>query len=152
MQDMSAKQQDTPASSAMLVRQFMDEVWNAASPDAVPKFLDAGYVDHAYRPPNAKGLVAMLRLFNNAFADARHHIEEITAEAGQVTIRTLVEARHVGSFRGIAATGNVIRVRQYRSFGVRNGRIVAHDALFDTAALLTQIGGSLDATLACNRP
>ena len=132
-----------------LIRRFIDEVWNAANPEAVQAFVDDAYVDHAYQPADAQGHMAMVKVFNESFANARHRIEEITADSERVVTRIRVEATHVRSFRGIAATGATIAVVQYRSFRIANEHIAEHHALLDTAALLLQIGGSLDAAQAC---
>jgi predicted ester cyclase len=135
--------------NVILVRRFIDEVWNSANPEAVLAFVDDTYVDHVYQPADAQGHMAMVKMFNEAFANARHHIEEITADAERVVARIRIEATHVRSFRGIASTGASITVLQYRSFRIANERIAEHHALLDTAALLMQIGGSLDAAQAC---
>lgn len=149
MQTTSHLQRSAGERNALLVRHFIDSVWNAADPDAISRFVDDRFVDGAYQPPNQQGHREMVKMFNTAFTKATHTIEELTADAERAVARIRIQATHVAPFRGIAATGAVISVRQYRSFRIRDDRIVEHHALLDMAALLAQIGGRLDAANAC---
>lgn len=134
-----------------LIIKFMDEVWGKANPDAIKKFVSRDFVDHAYSPGNASGHAAMVSLFNTAFSEVTHSIEDAVAQNNKVIIRVRVKGRHTGVFRGIQPTNNLINVLQYRHFTIKGGYLFEHGALFDTAALLTQIGGQVSIEHACNR-
>lgn len=123
-----------------LALRFVEEVWEQRTPDAVFRFTDPAFVDHAYLPATAAGHARMVHTFCAAFSASRHAVEHIVTGDELVLMRLRVSATHTGTFREHEARGALIDVQQYRSFRFREGRIVEHWALLDTATLLRQIG------------
>lgn len=140
-----------PESVIAVATRFMRAVWNEYDSQAVFDMVADDYVDHAYLPSNAGGHADMVERFNRAFSEARHDISDAVVQADKVVLRLSVRARHTGVFRGVAPTGAVIDVQQYRTFRIRHDKVVEHWALFDTMALMQQIGALADPTLACVR-
>ncbi|MGG1947965.1 ester cyclase [Trinickia sp. NRRL B-1857] len=140
-----------PESLIAIATRFMQVVWNEYDSQAVFDMVADDYVDHAYLPSNASGHADMVERFNRAFSEARHEVSDAVAQSDRVVLRLSVHARHTGVFRGIAPTGAIIDVQQYRTFRIRRGKLAEHWALFDTMALMQQIGALTDPTLACRR-
>jgi steroid delta-isomerase-like uncharacterized protein len=131
------------------VRSFIDQIWNAQNTASLSNFLVADYVDHAYTPPDAGGLLNILSEMRKAFPDAHQTIKAITAQDDMVVCRIVLSATHTGTFRASVATGNAILVNVYRSFRMQDGKIAEHWALLDTASLLRQIGSVASSNNAC---
>ncbi|MFC3803045.1 ester cyclase [Cohnella sp. GCM10012308] len=134
---------------AAIARDFIERFWNEGDSACVAQYLTDDYLDHAYEPDNADGLLAMAERLRTAFPDQRSTVESVTAEADRVVVRLRMKGTHLGTFRGKAATGLPIDAKLYREYRVANGRIAEHWALFDTAALLRQIGAELSEQPAC---
>ncbi|MDI4650041.1 ester cyclase [Cohnella hashimotonis] len=135
--------------TAEVALDFIERFWNGGDSDCVALLLADDYVDHAYEPGNADGLLAMAERLRTAFPDQRSTVECATTEGDRVVVRLRMRGTHLGTFRGKVATGLPIDARLYREYRVANGRIAEHWALFDTASLLRQIGAELNEQPAC---
>lgn len=145
---------DVPAhadSRIAVAARFMQVVWNGRDSRAVFDLVTEDYLDHAYVPSDARGHAAMVDRFNAAFSETRHEIEHAVAQSDLVILRLRVHARHTGVFRGIAPTGALIKVAQYRTFRIRHDVVSEHWALFDTMSLMQQLNALPDPGLACPR-
>ncbi|HEY2138659.1 MAG TPA: ester cyclase, partial [Chthoniobacterales bacterium] len=78
--------------------------------------------------------------FTNAFPDAHITIESMVAEGDAVIARWSLSGTHRGAFKGVPATGNSIRFKGIEWNLVSRGKLIEHNAQFDLAALLQQIG------------
>ncbi|SFB55475.1 conserved hypothetical protein, steroid delta-isomerase-related [Cohnella sp. OV330] len=128
---------------------FIERFWNAGDCSCISQCLTDDYLDHAYEPGNAEGLLAMAERLRTAFPDQRSTVESVTSEGDRVVVRLRMTGTHLGTFRGKAATGQPIDAKLYREYRISHGRIAEHWALFDTAALLRQIGAELSEQPAC---
>jgi len=137
------------AAQIACVRNFIDHIWNRRQVTRLDDYLSVDYVDHAYAPPNAGGLLKILSEMQTAFPDAQQTVESMTAQDDMVVCRITLSATHLGSFRNTPASGNSVRVNVYRSFRFQQGKIVEHWALLDTASLLRQIGSAVSSQNAC---
>ncbi|MFD2331193.1 ester cyclase [Cohnella sp. GCM10020058] len=140
--------QEVPTPAAV-ARDFIERFWNEGDSACIAQYLTDDYLDHAYEPGNADGLLAMAERLRTAFPDQRSTVESVTAEGDRVVVRLRMKGTHLGTFRGKAATGLPIDAKLYREYRVANGRIAEHWALFDTATLLRQIGAELNEQPAC---
>lgn len=126
-------------SNERIVRQFIEEVWNRGASESIDSFLDAGFLDRAYKPGNAQGHRAMVEILKSTVANAAWSIERIVANDDTVICEMMLTGTHSGAFAGIQPIGNPISVRAYRSFALAGGKIVEHSALLDTHMLLMQM-------------
>jgi steroid delta-isomerase-like uncharacterized protein len=78
--------------------------------------------------------------FFAAFPDLVHNVDEVTAEGDRVVLQITVTGTHKGTFEGIAATGVSIRYPSMVTYRIRDGKIASTRAVFDTLALLRQLG------------
>ncbi|HYE52044.1 MAG TPA: ester cyclase [Azospirillaceae bacterium] len=122
-----------------LVLRFIDEVWNAAEPEAADRFLRPDYRDLTYQGGDAAALKAQVRELARILPDQRSEVIDVAAADGRVVVRLRLTGTHRGDFRGVAAKGNPVSVSAVRWFGIRGGLIADHWALLDTAALLRQM-------------
>ncbi|MDG0811574.1 ester cyclase [Cohnella rhizosphaerae] len=139
-------------SSAEVGLAFIERFWNEGDASCIATCLTDNYVDHAYEPGNAEGLLAMAERLRTAFPDQRSTVESVTVEGDRVVVRLRMKGTHLGTFRGMEATGLPIDARLYREYRIADGRIAEHWALFDTASLLRQIGAELNEQPACRIP
>lgn len=131
----------TASADIQLVRDFVDQVWNRADPDAADRFLGPDYRDHAYRSGgDAATFKAALAELAAAFPDQRSTVDDAVAVDGTVALRLRLTGTHGGAFRGVAATGKPVDVKVMRFYRVAGGRIAEHWAVLDTLSLLRQIG------------
>lgn len=128
---------------------FISQFWNEGDPSSISRLLADDYRDHAYEPGNREGLLRMAQTLRTAFPDQQSAVESVTSAGDRVVVRLRMTGMHGGVFRGKEATGLPIDVKLYREYRIEAGRIAEHWALFDTAALLRQIGAELHEQPAC---
>ena len=81
----------------------------------------------------------MLQLYIDAFAP-KFEIEQEVARGDSVVLVYRVRGKHKGEFRGIPPTGNPISGRMVTISKLADGLIAKQSFVFDTAALLSQVG------------
>lgn len=129
-----------------LVRQFIDEAWNArraaaglVSPDyrthmLQPDTLDnTGEVGPAYVEKDVAG-------WTSAFPDLLWHVDEVVAQGSSVAVRGRLRGTHRGPFLGVEPTGSAVEVNAMYVAHVAGGRITAGWLLLDRLGLLQQLG------------
>lgn len=124
------------------VRQMIERAFNHGDLSAVDELLAPGAVDQQGAPgtnfpAHLKGVVSGLR---TAFPDLHFEIEHLMADGEIVAMHSVMTGTHLGPFRGQPATGRAIRVRHMHSVQVVDGRGVALWHLWDTPAMLRQLG------------
>jgi len=131
------------------VEAFIESFWNGRGNLQQGQFLTEHYVDHAYMPHSAEGLIHMKNQLLASFPDQQSAVEEIIAQGDKVVVRMRLRGTHQGVFRDTQPSGNSVEVAVYREYRLENGLIAEHWALLDTASLLRQIGGQLNVENAC---
>jgi predicted ester cyclase len=79
-------------------------------------------------------------MFTQAFADMQHTMDEVIAEGDAVVARWTVHSTHRGEFQGNAPTNKPVRMSGITVHHISNGRIAETWLVFDTMALLQQLG------------
>ncbi|MGZ3846896.1 MAG: ester cyclase [Flavisolibacter sp.] len=123
------------------VERFIDEVWNNKNFDVLDEILHPGYRDHSFLPsvpPTREGLEFWIKNTSTAF-DHRTSIESIVAEGEQVAVRIGFTVTHIGTWRGIEATGKQVTIKGFRFFSFKEGKIAVQHALIDGEALQTEL-------------
>lgn len=128
-------------SNKQVVEQFIEQIWNKQQLDTLDNLVHEDYKDYSFLPsvpPTKDGLVMWVKNTSAAF---NHHtrIEDIVAEGEQVAIRVQFAVTHIGTWRGIAATGKTATIKGFRFFTLKDGKIIAHHALMDGEALQSQL-------------
>ncbi|WP_037062603.1 ester cyclase [Pseudonocardia acaciae] len=113
-----------------LVREMIEQVWNAGSIERLPEF----WVDDTR--PEAEGLHSML---TGAFPDLRITIDDLIAEADRVVARLSFAGTHLGAFRDIPPTGRPVRFGAIRIYRIAGGKVAETWAHQDSLGLLGQL-------------
>lgn len=131
-----------------LIRRFIDRLVNERDPSAaVEQFLAPDFVDHnapPEQPPGPEGVKRVSERVLSALADLRVEMDIMIAEADKVAVRHRAQARHVGNFMGVPATGKILTWTTISIYRIENGRIAERWGLIDHADLLRQLS-DLDA-------
>lgn len=133
--------QDQTKTNKTIVRGYIEEIWNRSLIERFENFFAADYQEATYSPANSEGHCAMVAVQKRIMPDAVWSIERMTAEDDSVICELTLRGTHQAAFKGVEPSGNPIRVRAYRTFVLKDGKIVHHSALLDTAELLKQMRG-----------
>lgn len=75
-----------------------------------------------------------------AFPDLNITIEDMIGESDRVAWRLTVTGTHQGEFRGVPATGTLIRFDAQYVFGFRDGKVIERWTNFDRLGVMIQLG------------
>ncbi len=127
-----------------IVTRVIEEALNRGDLRAVDEFVGADALDHEELPVRTGSVRGDLKTWfarlRGAFPDYHSTIEDLVAEGDRVVVRQTVTGTHRGAFMGIEPTGRRVRFEAIDIFRVRDGRIVEHWGLSDSAALAAQLG------------
>lgn len=82
-----------------------------------------------------------IQVFEIAFPGYKLEPKEFIAEGNKVSISFLFIGTHKGEFMGIAPSNAKVSIPGFISYHLENGKIVSHDMVVDTMALMQKIGG-----------
>ncbi|MBA2692373.1 MAG: ester cyclase [Rubrobacter sp.] len=118
----------TNEENKVLVRRYIEEVWNARDVSAVERFFAPDYVRRLSPTESldAAGQKERIEGFLAAFPDIRFEIGDVFGEGGLVTFRATIFGTHEGGFAGVAPTGRRIRVSLIDVVRVEGGRFAEH--------------------------
>ena len=110
-----------------VIRRLLAEV-DRGNLDVVDTYYSPGYVDHTPSPirglaPGRAGVRQAFALFQRAFPDTRHTIEDLVAEGDRGVARISARGTHTGELFGHAPTGRVVALTSitiYRVVGRPN--------------------------------
>ena len=118
-----------PAENKRVVRRIYDELWNQGSL-AVAEEVFA----------RAESVQRYVGAFLAAFPDLAHTVDEMVAEGDRVVAAFTAQGTHTGPWHGIAPTGKAIRYSGVTIARLEEGVIVEHRTVWDTLAVLEQLG------------
>src|SRR6186713_2143344 len=131
-----------------LVQRLMDEGHNRQDADAAAAFYTDDASNHL-RTVGRAGMKAMFETLYAVFPDFHYHIEESTAEGDCVVCKVTMTGTHRGQpavreafsgmLNGVAPTGKSVKVLQFHSFRIRDGKIAEHAALRDDMGMVQQL-------------
>ncbi len=133
---MAVQAAETVEANKQVVRELIEQVWNAGRPDRLPEF----WADQTRG--QAAGLHQML---TRAFPDLQIRIEDMIAEADRVVVRLTLTGTHQGAFRGIEPTGRDVSFAAIRIYQLADGKVIDTWAQQDAVGLLSQLQGSASA-------
>ncbi|MBA2407243.1 MAG: ester cyclase [Chitinophagales bacterium] len=85
---------------------------------------------------NKAQYIMQYQKFAGAFKDNKITVEQQIAEDNKVVSMIIWTGVHVADLQGMAATGNAINIRGIAIDYFKNGKVIKHYLLFDTAQLL----------------
>jgi predicted ester cyclase len=109
------------------IRQLLAEV-DRGNLNVVDTYYAPSYVDHTPSPgrslaPGRDGVREAFALFQRAFPDTRHTIEDLVAEGDRVVARIRAQGTHTGELFGHAGTGRVVTLTAIAIYRFVDGRI-----------------------------
>jgi predicted ester cyclase len=117
----------------MLVRRFMDEVFNEGNIAAIPNYMREGTL-------LAGNTENMVTRFKQSFPDLRYAIQDIVAEGDTVAIYTHWTGTNAGPNQAGPATGKQVASTAFWFFKIKEGRIVSEAAGVDRMDIWEQLG------------
>jgi steroid delta-isomerase-like uncharacterized protein len=90
--------------------------------------------------PGLDAYSALLATYTAAFPDLEHEVLERVCEGDRVAVVTRSSGTHVGTFLGHPATGRSFSALGMDFLRFRDGLIVERRGVFDTVAMLQQLG------------
>ena len=117
--------------------------FNDRNPDLVDDVLTHDWEDIPLapgQPAGPEGLKVIVRMFNEAFPDARFLIDDVIGGDGRVGVRARITGTHKGQFLGVPATGKAVDFRIYEFHDFEHGCIRRTWHIEDWMGLFSQIG------------
>lgn len=119
---------DRSAGNKDVIRRLLQEV-DRGNLDVVDLFYSPEYVDRT--PSPARGLASgrdgvrnALAVFQRAFPDTKHTIEDLVAEGDRVVARVSARGTFTGELFGHAPTGRVVTLTTIAIYRIVDGQIV----------------------------
>ena len=125
-----------------VVRRFFDET-NAGNLSAIDELLADDFTEHEEFPgieQSREGVKQFFMMFRSAFPDMHMDAHEMVAEGDMVCVRATMAGTQQGEFMGMPPSGKHFEVEGFDMCRVRDGRIVDHWGLFDSMAMMQQLG------------
>lgn len=125
-------------------RRMMERAFNRGDLSVIDDLVAPGSVDHQEGPgtdfaSHLKQVVVMLR---TAFPDLHFEIHHMLADENVVAFHSTMTGTQLGPFRGLPPTGRAVRVRHMHFVHMQEGRGADLWHLWDTPALMQQLGAS----------
>src|SRR5579885_1278113 len=132
----------------LLVRRFVEQMWNEGRLDVADEVLAEDYVEHPSSPADSEppgptgpgGMKRFVGMFRNAFPDMTLTIEHMLAEGDRVAIHLTGRGTHLGELRGVAPTGRRVVIGGAAIHRIENGKIAETYQVVDRLSLREQIG------------
>lgn len=108
---------------------------------ALDDLVAPGFIHHTRGMPD--GLIThkrVLSMFRRGFPDLHSDIETLLAAGEMVVAHTTTRGTHRGSFLGHSPTGKQFEATGIDIFRLADGRMVERWGVFDTIAMLQQLG------------
>jgi steroid delta-isomerase-like uncharacterized protein len=129
-----------------ILRNFIDEVWNAGNVDASDRYIATRYtIHHDPGDPWDKqeldlaGFKDRLRISRAPFPDQRFSIHNLIAEGDTAITTWLWSGTHKGDIPGFPATGNTIKMSGATVYYFDAGRLTGHWQITDRHGVYMQL-------------
>jgi steroid delta-isomerase-like uncharacterized protein len=130
-----------PEANKLLIRTYLEEMWNKHQPAAADRFVATDFVEHNPRlPPGLAGRKQFVTTVLAAFSDYHGELQEIVAEGDRVVARVQWTGTNDGPYQGLPATGNKLVFSTSDFFRIGNGKIAEHWDVVDTLARAVALG------------
>jgi steroid delta-isomerase-like uncharacterized protein len=132
----------TEENQAIVLRWFAE--LDRGNLDIVDELIAEEYVDHNPAlpdlPPGREGVRQYVRILKEAFPDAVHIIEDVTAEGDKVMTRVSARGSFLGACLGYQPNGKMVEITGSAVHRLENGKLMEHWAQVDMAGFMRQIG------------
>jgi len=127
--------------NAILVRNFIEQVWNNSAFETLDFFLHPDFIDHSLPPVLSADQDGTKKWIINTGLSFAHNtvIEDQVTEGDKSMVKIKMNLKHTGAWRGIEPTGVNLQTSGYRCFRFQNGKIIEHWALIDGQSIENQL-------------
>jgi len=132
--------------SKSIIQRFYDEI-TAGNFDVVDELVADDFIEHEEFPgieSNKAGVKQFFTMFRAAFPDMRMDAHEIVAEGDLICVRGTMSGTHQGDFMGLPPSGRQFSVEGFDMVRMRDGQFTEHWGLFDSLAMMQQLGAIPD--------
>jgi len=126
-----------------IIRRENEEMWHASNPDVFEDSSHPHRVTHTWTFGDVVGHDAhgqMVRQFHDAFSEHRMRIDHLVVEGDHAAYRINHQAKHTGTFLGIAPTGKEITVVMANFARFEGEKIAELWTVWDSLVLFRQLG------------
>jgi steroid delta-isomerase-like uncharacterized protein len=129
------------ADNSVIVRRWLNEVWNGRNDATVRELLDPAAVGHleGLTTQGIDEFFAARAHLLDAFPDFRVEVEALMADGDHVAARWSASGTHRRPLLGIPATGKPIRFRGLTWFTLSDGRIVEGWDVWNQGRLMAEL-------------
>ena len=133
------------AENKALVQRMVEVIQNQHQLERMADFFEPNFVNHLDHMPDSplNSIEKAQQVFQQMFTalpDLRVTIQRQVAEGDTVMTHKIFQGTHVGSFMGVAPSGQPITFGVIDILRVENGKIVEHWAIQDRLGLMQQLG------------
>ncbi len=130
---------------------YTEEVWNSHNPDALGKYFAPDARVHSMTPGSIAGtgldyLKERAQSLLNAFPDIHFVIENVVEQGDILAARVTLEGTQRGDFAGVPATGKRMKVYDFATYRIVEGKITDVWSLIDMQAMRTQLQSGASST------
>ena len=129
----------------VLLRRFVNEVWNGGRLDLIDELVVPDYVSHVVHTPPIKNREELKRWVadvRTAFPDVQFTIQDLLLDDDKTITRWTSEASHQGEFLGVSGTGKKAVCRGITISRFVEGKIAEEWGEWDALRLKEQIEGN----------
>jgi predicted ester cyclase len=131
-----------------IVTRFYEELWNQRNLSVADDIFAADCLTHQLHsgtasvgmPRSPEAVKKHVAEWLAGFPDLRFDIEEIVAEVDQVVSRSVMHGIHMGTWLGLAPTGNEVSIRMYVTHKIKDRKIVEDWVLVEALGFFQQLG------------
>ncbi len=127
-----------------IARRAFEDHFNTGNFDLAEEIFAADYVNHDPSLPDfgtgPKVANQAVRLYREAFPDARITVEDQVAEGDKVATRWSARGTHQGELLGVAPTGNQVEITGISISRIEDGKIAEDWINYDALGMMQQIG------------
>jgi steroid delta-isomerase-like uncharacterized protein len=126
---------------ANVVRIVFEQGWNKQQFDAVAEALEIFqfHIGGESRSMDVAELAAIVGSWHEGFPDLRFEVHAVTASEDVAAVHATLRGTHLGSWRGLAATGRTIEIEHMFFFRFEGRRIMHVWELLDRSMLADQL-------------
>src|SRR5918997_6698771 len=127
-----------------VARRAFEDHFNTGNLDLGEEIFTPDYVNHDPSLPDfgsgPEAANQAVRLYRDAFPDARITVEDQVAEGDKVATRWSARGTHEGELMGVAPTGNRVEITGITISRIEGGKIEEDWINYDALGMLQQIG------------
>jgi predicted ester cyclase len=126
----------------VLVRRFIEQVFEAGRSEAVDGLVTPDFVSHGLPGSGPDVMKQAIARVGKGLTGARFEIDDVIAEGDRVAVRVTSSATQSGLFMGMEPTGKTYTIEEIHVFRIADGRIAEHWHQMDALGMMRQLGAT----------